>query len=421
MKPHTWNAVLAVCAVVAILLLPCPSSAQVGTTGFDSDLSGNPIPPGQLLRYEFGTVGITLRGGGHPTCPEPVANDDHPGDFGTPPNVIGLCPPPFGSSISDLLYARIRAQFIAPVRRACIAVRPDTLDDYAVMWALDGGSQLVDESFSSPGEIETLCVQGRWIREVEFTGFEHRLVTFDDLSVDFGPVGGPRVRYLPGVANLPGAGGTRWRSDLEVTNRGGDEMTCRVELLVRDQANPDPDWRSFPVSGGQSVTVENVLENLFGFEGAATLRVIGTDGDLHVAVRTYNDNPAGTYGQFIGGVADHQAIKPGQLGLMTMLSQSPDDSQGYRTNLGLINPTSGSVRVLIRFHDSEGSTVAQWPLILDPYESTQIDRVLEVLAGGLEEGYIWAWSSTHDAHFIAYASVVDNRSGDGIYVPAVVN
>ena len=54
---------------------------------------------------------------------EPVANDDHPGDFGSPPNVISLCPPPFSSSVTDLNYAMIRALFAVPVRGACVAVR----------------------------------------------------------------------------------------------------------------------------------------------------------------------------------------------------------------------------------------------------------------------------------------------------------
>jgi len=419
----TMRGLIAVAVFTLVLVTPSSSPAQVGTTDFNTDLSGNPIVAGQRLRFEYGAVGITFSKSGATTgpCDDVYANSYHAGDFGSPPTLISVCPDGWASDFSENTFGLVRAQFAVPVRGACIEVRPGRSEDFAVMRAYDGGGRLVDESFSIPGETETLCVVGLRIRRVEFSGAGSQYAQFDDFSVDFGPVGAAAVRTLPGAANLPGYGGTRWLTDLEVTNRGDEEMACRVELFVRDESNPDPVIYSMTVAPRASVKIQNALEALFDFEGAATLRVVGIGGALVASARTYNDDPDGTYGQYIAGLAEYRGISPGRRGVMNLLSQSPNGSSGYRTNLGLVNPTHLNLSVTVELYDADGILVDVDIHHLAAYQSIQIDRVIERMAGStVRDGYLVVSSSTPDALVHAYASVIDNRSGDGIYVPVVL-
>ena len=96
----------------------------------------------------------------------------------------------------------------------------------------------------------------------------------------------PRTIYLPGAANIAGANGSRWTTDLELMNRGADSASYSVELLVRDQANPAPETVSFELAPGRAVRYANVLDSLFEAEGAGTLRITSVRGDLMASART---------------------------------------------------------------------------------------------------------------------------------------
>jgi hypothetical protein len=289
------------------------------------------------------------------------------------------------------------------------------------MRAYDSADNQIDEQFSTPGIIETLCVSGERIRRVEFSGAGNHYAWFDDFSVTYGGGAGPQVRYLPASANQPGSGTTQWRTDVEVTNLGSFDMECRVEVLVWDQSNQFPKFSTFTVPAESTTRVSNILDTLFSFTGAATLRVLGLGGSLHASARTYNDDPAGTYGQFIAGLAESEGITPGRTGLMTMLSQSKNNNSGFRTNMGLVSGVNFTISLEFAFYDADGTLLGGEGLSLAPYESTQLNKIFRLVTNAkVDNGYIMVWSDTPQALFFAYASVVDNRSGDGIHIPATV-
>ena len=78
----------------------------------------------------------------------------------------------------------------------------------------------------------------------------------------------PRTLYLPGAANVAGANDSLWTTALELMNRGSEQASYTVELLVRDQANLSPESVSFELAPGLAVRYDNVLDSLFGAEGA---------------------------------------------------------------------------------------------------------------------------------------------------------
>ena len=234
------------------------------------------------------------------------------------------------------------------------------------------------------------------------------------------PTMGSGAIYVPGVAALAGAAGTNWMTDLEVHNPGSTQAAFSVSLLVRDEANPSPLSRSFNLGPGQSIRYPNVLQAMFGFSGAATLRITLTSGQVVASARTYNNQPQGTYGQFIAGAPESTAISYGQEGLLVQLAQSNSDASGFRTNLGLVNVAPVTISVNIDLYRGDGTLLGTGTYSLRANESKQIDRVFRnVPSSDVSDGFAVLRTTSSSGRFFAYASVVDNRSGDPVFVPAV--
>jgi len=224
----------------------------------------------------------------------------------------------------------------------------------------------------------------------------------------------PRTVYLPGAANIGGANGSRWTTDLELMNRGVDSASYSVELLVRDQTNSAPNAVSFELAPGRAVRYDNVLESLFEAEGAGTLRVTTTRGDLMASARTASREGDGFFGQYIGGM---DGIQAAGAGTQQHLIQLQDDAAA-RTNIGIVNACALTIQVEVAFFAADGSSLGGEQFDLEPFESTQINNVFSSKAHEeVNDAFAIVTSSTDGAAFFAYASVVDNGSNDPIFVP----
>jgi len=224
----------------------------------------------------------------------------------------------------------------------------------------------------------------------------------------------PRTLYLPGAANIGGAYGSRWTTDLELMNRGADSASYSVELLVRDQANSAPEAMSFELAPGRAVRYDNVLESLFEAEGAGTLRVTATRGDLLASARTASREGDGFFGQYIEAMdwLDSAGIGQGQY----LIQLQNDDAA--RTNIGVVNACDLTIQVDVAFFASDGSSLGGEQLDLEPFASSQINNVLsKKTLGDVNDAFAIVTSSTDGAAFFAFASVVDNGTNDPIFVP----
>ena len=126
--------------------------------------------------------------------------------------------------------------------------------------------------------------------------------------------------YVSASAHVAGAAGTNWRTDLEIHSWGDETADYTIELLKHGTNNSNPRSESFTLGAGRSARFEDVLETVFGFTGAAALRVTPTSGSVLVTSRTYNllgegndlGLPAGaTFGQYIPGVTAEQGDSQG--------------------------------------------------------------------------------------------------------------
>jgi len=224
--------------------------------------------------------------------------------------------------------------------------------------------------------------------------------------------------WITAGAHAEGVGGTNWVTDLEIHNPDDTRATVTVSLLPKGINNTYHETEELAVEAGSSRRIADVLYSLFDFTGAAALRIEARGAAVMVGSRTYNNAPAGTFGQFVPGVPESQSVSGGSVRLV-QLSRSANLTSGFRTNIGFTNMDGSKISMTVELYDGSGNLLGTTQHNVKPYGQNQITDIFgRVTSGDVANGYAIISSSTPGARFLTYASVVDNRSGDPIYIPA---
>lgn len=227
--------------------------------------------------------------------------------------------------------------------------------------------------------------------------------------------------YIATAAHVQGYQGTQWRTDIEVHNTGLDSAEYAVQLLVRNEENAEPQTVTFTLPARRTARTVDALASLFQYTGAAAVRIVPVSGSIIATSRTYNQTSRGTFGQYVPAVARGAAIHDSATARLIQLSHEPSLQSGFRTNLGLVNASPATITVDALFYNSNGYLLGGKTYELKPFEFRQYDKVFEqVTASPVDDGYISLKSTTTGARYFAYASVVDNLTGDPVFIPAQV-
>ena len=224
---------------------------------------------------------------------------------------------------------------------------------------------------------------------------------------------------VPSTGHLPGLEGTQWRTDLVLFNRASYQQPATVEirLLPRGSSATDPAVVVRTVPVGEQLVVRDALYEMFGADGAATLRLTSWGGEAWAWARTYNQGSAGTYGQGIPARPGGEAQVAGDEARLIGLGESLDAAVTSRTNLGLVNTSGTDAHVALHLLEASGAVLGSEDLELLPNESVQLDRVFRgVTQGPVDGGVIVVSVDEGLDKILAYASVVDDHTGDPIFV-----
>ncbi len=93
------------------------------------------------------------------------------------------------------------------------------------------------------------------------------------------------------------------------------------------------------------------------------------------------------------------------------------ETSRYRTNLGLANLGEDPLTATVELLRADGNPLATVTATVDPYSSRQLNRVLAGTVN-VDDAYAVITAGSEQASYLAYASVVDNFSGDPTYIPA---
>jgi hypothetical protein len=214
--------------------------------------------------------------------------------------------------------------------------------------------------------------------------------------------------WVAAAAHEEGVGGAQWRTDLHLTNIGEHDLLATVELFESGSGGVPRPRVNVLILRGDSRTLGDVVADWLGATGNGALRVAVSRGHLMVTSRTFNQTSAGTYGQSIPAVSEGATFVAEDRAALLQLRQDPS----FRTNLGFVNIGDDELVVGVEFRGALG-VIGTTTYTVAPAGWMQVN-------GALPEGAHLALvhSSSEQARYLAYASVVDNRSGDPVYVPA---
>jgi hypothetical protein len=213
----------------------------------------------------------------------------------------------------------------------------------------------------------------------------------------------PSVTLIPGTVNAGGLNGTRFVSDLALTNPSPAPVTAILTLVPANgtsavTATLDP---------GQTVVYRNVLDSLWGAQGAGATQ-IASDSPLLIRARTYNTAASGTFGVALPVFADDRLLSLGDSADSLWISQSADGASGYRTNVAVVFPDDGGGAATVSVYSADGSKIGSQDFSLNAPGFQQF------AVGGFAGAVSIARAQVNVTRGRAagYSVVVDNVTGD---------
>lgn len=220
----------------------------------------------------------------------------------------------------------------------------------------------------------------------------------------------------PSQGRLVGAQGSFFKSSLWATNTSASDTTFRLRYVPSPGGSSGgaADTILVSVPSNQSAYFGNLLEDGFGATGntAGSVVIEPADGKPVPIITTRNYNEpgpvSGTYGQY---------IPPAELGgsgggtqWIDGLGQDTD----FRTNVGVVNLSNGTINATITVFDSNGVQQGQpFSFSVASRAAIQLPPTTLTNAGNLS-----VFSVKFDANgpFYAYASKLDNVTSDPIFI-----
>ena len=215
--------------------------------------------------------------------------------------------------------------------------------------------------------------------------------------------------------NTLGVGNIRWLTDMDIANLGDRPADVFLELLRSNVANQPDSAVRLSLEPWSSVRVVDVFGDLFGYEGTGAVRVLASHDDVVIASRTFYDAPDGSFGQGIPAMDQGALVRFGGAGRLVELSDSGNDDEGFRTNLGMLSAVNVPIEVHVELYRSDGSLLRAIDVTLQPHEQRQLNRVF---TEATDVGFAVVSTSTPGGAFWSYASVVSNPTDDPTFVAA---
>ncbi len=223
------------------------------------------------------------------------------------------------------------------------------------------------------------------------------------------------TRFFAAAASANGANGTFWVTDARVFNPDPTEtITVKIGFLRSDTDNSGLNEVELNVEARKAVALDDVVQSVLRVSGAGGIR-LHSESPFFATSRTYNigDGEAGTFGQYIPGLDPSDAL---QQGILLSITNDPADD-GSRSNLGFVNPNGADVNVKYKIFDvGSGDFIGEGEKTLKALAFFQINNVFsnvghpDLVLGNASIEFTAAMP------VFVYASVVDNASGDAVFV-----
>lgn len=223
---------------------------------------------------------------------------------------------------------------------------------------------------------------------------------------------GKKHQIIPVIARAAGAYGSLWRSDLKIFNPFAAQ-NISFKFYVTGGSSYET---TKTISSNSLVSYNDIVSTLFPSSGenvSGSLHISSENG-LFLTSRTYNLVENKTYGQYIPGVNEENSISQNETGLILHLSYN----ENYRCNIGFTEFSGLSSEVQVKLYDKNKVLLGFKNYQLGPYTNLQIINIFGDLniTNYYEAAYLEV-KLLQGSRVYSYASVVDNRTGDSIFIP----
>lgn len=220
------------------------------------------------------------------------------------------------------------------------------------------------------------------------------------------------TRWLvPTVGRVRGAFDTDFRSDVRVFNASTTQQSVRLTLTLADRAIE----KRVNVRAGNTARFDDIITSLFTeiTDGAIGSLTIEADAPLVVTARTYNQTSKGTFGVATPPRLTDQLLNAGERANLIQLR----NDAAYRCNFGATAGPDGT-ELLIRGYNEKGDVLGERRLGLGANQNLQISRIFESFGVTTPLGAARLGVTVVSGSAYVYATVVDNKTGDGTFVEA---
>ncbi|MFZ2493325.1 MAG: hypothetical protein WA208_17740 [Thermoanaerobaculia bacterium] len=276
------------------------------------------------------------------------------------------------------------------------------------------------------------------------------------------------TQVIPIAGKTKGGSGTDWITDLAIANLSSVSGTVGVHYFPSGPANTFNGTfsKTFALQAGHSVFVKDVVGSWFPQFGSSTngflmIADVSTAANcaaedpptmlLVATSRTYNNaDPSKTYGQTVSDAVWRLNFTR-QPSVIVGVRHQPGVVPGFRTNVGVVNLSSAAISVRGTAYDDGGrnvgsgvksvpaGSVLQWSLSEFGVPSLASGRVEFTAESGVtvdpcnqaddppacldpcEAGCSGKYGFSSSAAFIAWASKIDNGSGDAEFLLSSVD
>lgn len=215
---------------------------------------------------------------------------------------------------------------------------------------------------------------------------------------------------IPVVARVDGAMGSRWQTDLFVTNVSREAIVVPVTIILHREGFPDQTINT-QLGRQASLVLADLLLASFGHETAAgmiRIRTSSAEKRLTAWARIYNiGSAAGEYGQSV------QAIPSEKLDRELFLP-ALNGVDGNRANIGISNPGTATVTATLSISNENGDSRGSRSVAVGPSSVLQINDVFTFF--GIAPVRAATVRVNAIAPVYAWASIVRGDSGDASFL-----
>lgn len=234
--------------------------------------------------------------------------------------------------------------------------------------------------------------------------------------------------YIPVAGKVVGANNTFFRTDVRIFNPSTtDDISVSIHYLPQGIEGTNISGKLVNVPKRQMVVLDDIVGDFFG-ETANTIGALRLDSDTDASYefiadsRIYTDSPnpavGGTYGQYVPAMElDDAKLKTVVLHLKNVPDSGIAGATSFRTNVGVMNPGNETATIASSLYGENGVRLLEGLVLTIPPKSMRQLSMAELFGTAtFGDGFV-SFESTQPIY--SWGSVVDNKSGDQVFIPGI--